>query len=186
MDLFNWQPDAKTPQPDANPTLRQVRRPKQPDAPDAPGNPTQMSGIPDASRCGRRVVVPRARKASQPQASQKRDGKEIRAERDLLRSQLADWNETLEARLKALAPHQGAFNAAHEMAVEFAQEHGPPPYAGDLSAEFQALVHARQEYSRVAHPYRLAAAEAERVVKEIKRHIRICNEELEQLERRAA
>jgi hypothetical protein len=111
--------------------------------------------------------------------SKKKDGTALRAERDLLRLQLADWNKSLELRLAALAPYAGAFAAAHEEASYWVQQNGTPPYEERaLGAAFLSLVRDRETASRKAHPYRLAVAEAERVVKETKRLIRIINEEL--------
>lgn len=90
MDLFKWQPDAKTAKPDANLTLRRVAHGQPPDAPDAPGNPTQ-SRVYLTQVGGRREVSGSASPTGQStQTSKFRDAREVTQERELLRQQLPE------------------------------------------------------------------------------------------------
>jgi hypothetical protein len=160
--------------------LRQVRRPKPPVAPVAATGPVAKLTEPVAATGTVRLVVEGSAGPVCPSQSKKKDGAKLRAERDLLRMQLADWNQSLDLRRRALAPMQGAFVAAHETAAWEAERAGPPPReCSNVRARVLAAYEKRRHAGMAAHPYRLAVAEAERAVRAIKALITEITEELD-------
>lgn len=158
------------------PRVGTVYVPEAPEAaPGSPGKPGATRGSLGVGATGTHTVNGRGK----AEASQKKDNSGLREERDFLRYQLAEWSTKAEHRKHVMAPHAGAYQAAYSVLQDASMAAGLPPREDtEVRARLFVLYEQLRKKSAELYPHKQAVAEAERMVKEVKRVIKIINEEL--------